>query len=251
MLRKAALPPFIHPLLFSWAEAGIGPSHKALLNCVGLVDLFKSRTGPDRNVVWKLIKLEQERILTSHTEFDRWELLASFQALLVYCLLRLQEAPVGNDGFDSGLLTTVNVVFNELSTRVGGILKMKLPDDPDVTWKDWIYNESRRRTVLVFQVINIMVEWSTAASAYATCGLVIIPLATSATLWNAKNPDTWREEFAPRCKERSLMGVSQTGVLTKLLLGESGITLHSVEWEEWTAEVGDIGTLVMMVGALL
>lgn len=28
MLRKAALPPFIHPLLFSWAEAGIGPSHE-------------------------------------------------------------------------------------------------------------------------------------------------------------------------------------------------------------------------------
>ncbi|KAJ6438390.1 proteasome subunit alpha [Purpureocillium lavendulum] len=251
MLRKAALPPFIHPLLFTWAEAGAGPSQEALINCVGLVDLFKSRKGSDRDVVWKLIKLEQERIVASHSEVDRWELLASFQALLVYCLLRLQEAPAGDHGFDSGLLTAVNVIFNALSASVGGILKMKLPDDPNVSWTDWIYNESRRRTVLVFQIINIMVEWSTAASAYATCGLVLIPLANNATLWNAKNSESWRSEFTLCCKERSLMGVSQSGALTKLLLGDSGITLSTVEWEEWTAEVGDIGTLVMMVGALL
>lgn len=42
-------------------------------------------------------------------EFDKWELLAAFQALLVYCLLRLQEVPAGNDGFEAALLTTVNV----------------------------------------------------------------------------------------------------------------------------------------------
>lgn len=44
-----------------------------------------------------------------HVEFDKWELLAAFQALLVYCLLRMQEVPVGNYGFEAALLTTVNV----------------------------------------------------------------------------------------------------------------------------------------------
>ena len=44
-----------------------------------------------------------------HTEFDRWEMLAALQALLVYCLLRLQEVPVGHDGLEASLLTTVNV----------------------------------------------------------------------------------------------------------------------------------------------
>lgn len=42
-------------------------------------------------------------------DFDKWELLAAFQALLVYCLLRIQEVPVDNDGFEPALLTTVNV----------------------------------------------------------------------------------------------------------------------------------------------
>jgi len=40
-------------------------------------------------------------------------------------------------------------------------------------------------------------------------------------------------------------------VLTKLQLTENCVVLSSVEWEEWRAEVGEIGTLVMIVGALL
>ncbi|KEZ41638.1 hypothetical protein SAPIO_CDS6950 [Scedosporium apiospermum] len=108
MLQKNALPPFISPLQASWAETGVGPQQQ-------------------------------------HAEFDKWELLAAFQALLVYCLLRLQEVPVGNDGLEAALLTTVNLVFNALVLSAGGIRKMNLPDDPGVTWMDWIYNESRRR----------------------------------------------------------------------------------------------------------
>ncbi|KAL7910623.1 hypothetical protein GGI35DRAFT_449222 [Trichoderma velutinum] len=254
MLQKTAMPPFISPLQSNWAETGVGPPQQSLLTCMGLVQLFKSRTDSNRNLVWKLIKLEQEKIFSKHTEFDKWELLAAFQSLLVYCLLRLQEAPVGNDGFEAALLTTVNHVFNSLALLAGGIPKMKLPDDASVTWIDWIYNESRRRTVLIFQILNILIEISTEASSYPTCGLVLIPLANKATLWNANDLEEWRVEFALNSKERKLHGLSQTGVLTKLQLADDCVReskLSSLEWEEWRAEVGEIGTLVMIVGALL
>ena len=46
---------------------------------------------------------------SQHSNFDPWELLSAFQALLVYCLLRLLEDPVGNDSFDVPLLVTVRV----------------------------------------------------------------------------------------------------------------------------------------------
>ncbi|PNP38140.1 hypothetical protein TGAMA5MH_10004 [Trichoderma gamsii] len=78
-------------------------------------------------------------------EYDKWELLAAFQALLVYCLLRIQDVPADNDGFEPALLATVNLIFNALTSTAGGIRKSELPDDPGVTWMDWIFNESRRR----------------------------------------------------------------------------------------------------------
>ncbi|KAL6909269.1 hypothetical protein GGI43DRAFT_394978 [Trichoderma evansii] len=253
MLRKAALPPFIHPLQISWAETGVGPRQQSLLTCMGLVSLFKTRTDSSKKLVWKLIKLEQEKILSKHSEFDKWELLAAFQALLVYCLLRVQEVPVDNGGFEAALLTTVNLVFNALTSSTGGIRKSELPDDPGVTWMDWIFNESRRRTVTIFQILNIIIEMSTEASAYPTCGFVLIPLPNSALLWNANCIEEWQTEFQFEIcsKERKIYGLLRTGVLMKLLLTDDCVILRTVEWEDWRAEVGEIGTLVMIVGALL
>lgn len=37
----------------------------------------------------------------------------------------------------------------------------------------------------------------------------------------------------------------------KLLLTDDCVILRSVEWEDWRAEVGEIGTLVMIMGTLL
>ncbi|EHK41635.1 hypothetical protein TRIATDRAFT_321815 [Trichoderma atroviride IMI 206040] len=251
ILQKAALPPFINPLQASWAETGVGPRQQSLLTCMGLVSLFKSRTDSSKKLVWKLIRLEQEKILLKHVDFDKWELLAAFQSLLVYCLLRIQEVPVDNDGFEPALLTTVNLIFNALNSTAGGIRKVELPDDPGVTWMDWIFNESKRRTVLIYQVLNTLIEMSTEASSYPTCGFVLIPLANSEALWNASGIEEWQTEFESRAKERVVHGLLRTGVLMKLLLTDDAVTLWSVGWEDWRAEVGEIGTLVMIVGALL
>lgn len=86
---------------------------------------FRSRTEANKNHIWRLVWLEQDRILTEvslaciqcetnsnngqYPKLGRWELLASLQALLVYCLLRLQDVPVGSEVLDVSLLTTANV----------------------------------------------------------------------------------------------------------------------------------------------
>ena len=92
---------------------------------------------------------------------------------------------------------------------------------------------------------------ATEASSYPSCGLLLMPLANSATLWNSNNLDEWQTEFELCNKERKLIGLSQAGVLTKLRLTDSCVELSSLAWEEWRAEVGEIGTLVMIVGALI
>lgn len=117
-----------------------------------------------------------------------------------------------------------------------------------------VHTDQSGRTVLIFQILNILIEISTEASSYPNCGFILVPLANSATLWNANNIEEWRTEFALCSKERKVHGLSQTGVLTKLQLADDCVQLSklsSLEWEEWRAEVGEIGTLVMIVGGLL
>lgn len=105
--------------------------------------------------------------------------------------------------------------------------------------------------MLIFQILNILIEMSTEASSYPTCGFVLIPLANSATLWNASGIVEWQTEFEICSKEPKVHGLLQTGVLMKLLLTDDSIALTSVGWEGWRAEIGEIGTLVMIIGALL
>lgn len=105
--------------------------------------------------------------------------------------------------------------------------------------------------MLIFQILNVLIEMTTEASAYASCGLVLIPLPSSAALWTADSPETWKAEFKLHSDEKFTYGVSNTGVLTRLLIQNGGARIFSEEWEEWRADVGEIGTLVMMVGALL
>lgn len=105
--------------------------------------------------------------------------------------------------------------------------------------------------MLIFQILNILVEMSTEASSYVTCGFVLLPLANNSTLWNANTVREWLPEFELCNKEQILHGVSSTGALMKLRLTDDCVVLCSAEWEEWKAGVGEIGTLVMIVGALL
>jgi hypothetical protein len=105
--------------------------------------------------------------------------------------------------------------------------------------------------VLIFQILNILIEMSTEVSSYPTCGFVLIPLAQSAALWNAGGIEEWQSEFEVCTRERTVHGLLRTGVLMKLLLTDDSVTLWSIGWEDWRAEVGEIGTLVMIVGTLL
>ncbi|KAL0938219.1 uncharacterized protein CTRU02_207950 [Colletotrichum truncatum] len=62
LLRKETFPPFMNPLLYSWAESGKTPSQQTLINCVSIVHMFKAQREANKSFMWTVIKLEQERI---------------------------------------------------------------------------------------------------------------------------------------------------------------------------------------------
>ncbi|KAK7432547.1 hypothetical protein QQZ08_000754 [Neonectria magnoliae] len=198
-----------------------------------------------------LVWLEQDRILNEHTKHGRWELLASLQALLVYCLLRLQDVPAGNDVLDVSLLTTANLVSGALASVIGQNCNFDIPRDPNQAWRDWVFNESRRRTTLIFQIMGMLVDMLTTVSTHSLAGFALVPLPASAAWWTAPNLEEWKTHFRRCYQDRIMYGLSEDGTLTKLQISNGGIDFSAMQWEEWSAEVSDLGTLVMVVGGLL
>ncbi|KAI0425843.1 hypothetical protein F5Y09DRAFT_334616 [Xylaria sp. FL1042] len=253
MLAKGTLPPFIHFSADVRSRFGDGyKAHESLFNCWDLVQSFKSQNTANKGSwLWGRIWHEQERILAEYPMFDRWQLLDALQTLLIFCLLRLQDAPVGHAVFDVSLLTTVNLVSQALASSVDESFDCRVSEDPALARKDWIFIESRRRTVLVFQILGLLVDISTAVSYFSIGGLVLVPLPSSAALWSSQDFERWKPEYKKWHEERAIYGLSETGILTKLQDASDGLRTSTVDWESWIAEVGDIATLIMIIGEIL
>ncbi|KAI1348880.1 hypothetical protein F5Y01DRAFT_317378 [Xylaria sp. FL0043] len=253
MRAKGALPPFIHFSVYARSRSGDGhEARDSLLNCWNLVQSFKSQNSENKGSwVWGRIWYEEERIRAEYSTFDRWQLLDALQALLIFCLLRLQDVPVGHAVFDVSLLTTVNLVSQALASSVDEYFDCSIAADPTLARKDWIFIESRRRTVLVFQILGLLVDISTAVSYFTIGGLVLVPLPSSTALWSTQDFERWKPEFKKWYKERSVCGLSETGSLVKLQDTDHGLRTNMMDWESWSAEVGDIATLVMIIGEIL
>ncbi|KAI1295183.1 hypothetical protein F5Y03DRAFT_410642 [Xylaria venustula] len=227
-------------------------STPSLADCWNLVQSFASQTATSKGSwMWGQIWYEQQRILSEYSSFDRWELLDALQTLLIFCLLRLQDAPVGHAVFDVSLLTTVNLVSQALGSSVSGTLDCSISEDPAVAWEDWIFIESRRRTVLVFQILGLLVDISTAVTYFSIGGLVLVPLPSSAALWSTQDFERWKPEYRKWYKDHTMYGLSDTGGLTWVESKCGEIKAGPAEWEVWSAEVGDISTLVMIIGEIL
>ncbi|KAI2628702.1 hypothetical protein GGR54DRAFT_359440 [Hypoxylon sp. NC1633] len=252
VMQKGSLPPFLSPRVYACAETGDGPPSHALVNCVSSVQAFKSRSKEaDKSWIWGRIWFEQERIMAEYSKYDEWELLASLQALLVYCLLRLEDTPAGHEAFDVSLLGTINHISSALAVVVEEHCDWDLPEEPLAAWRYWIFSESRRRTALLFQILNMLVDISSTISYRSVMGLVLVPLPSPAQMWNTLELETWLACSRASYEARTLYGLSEVGTLTRINKNNCSSFQTSVaEWEAWRAEVGDIGTLVMIISGL-
>jgi hypothetical protein len=62
MMRKETFPAFIHPRCFSFRPRENDPLPEALVNCMSLAQMFNGRTKETSKLVWRMIRMEIERL---------------------------------------------------------------------------------------------------------------------------------------------------------------------------------------------
>ncbi|TVY85788.1 hypothetical protein LAWI1_G008431, partial [Lachnellula willkommii] len=143
MLRYNTLPPFIHPRLIS---SDVEDDHmEPLSNCISLVHMISSGVKGSRNLFWKNVKLECEHICQEPVKLGDSGLLAAMQALSIYILIRLHEGETDYNNLDSLLAITVTVIAKQIAFRHITCSMQYTLHDYGLDWRDWIFEESRRR----------------------------------------------------------------------------------------------------------
>ncbi|PSN74876.1 hypothetical protein BS50DRAFT_512169 [Corynespora cassiicola Philippines] len=266
MQRYDALPPFVHPELLSSKSQNQGM--EAMRNCRSLFYMLRGGIQGSRKLLWKNIQLECERWRVESENMNRWEILAALQAMSLYILIRLDEGERDYNNLDSLLLSTITIlskVFNTSYPARGTDCSRFVSYSLDMDWNTWLFEESKRRMCLVFQIVNMMFCFEPATLCDLTAsGLTLAYLPARKELWEASDEQKWRVEAGRDPAALTTYGLSLNGDLVVLDGEEVGHREETVShefyrtnprtiasWEEWCSGVDGFGSLVMLTASLV
>ncbi|KNG85755.1 hypothetical protein ANOM_005732 [Aspergillus nomiae NRRL 13137] len=249
MLAHNMFPPFIHPAMVS--SDICNPDFEPLANCIDLVHMIGSGIQASRRLFWKNVRMECERFCDEHLKLNKWELLAAMQALSIYIIIRLDEGETEYNNFDLLLLKTITALSKQLS---GSELTKNVTfalhnSDPNNSWKEWTFEESRRRLCVIYRVVNMLVYFEPAAMCGLQTDLIIAPLPAKKQLWEAGNELVWKAESEKEPGIQTPFGLAANGDLVKL--GKPFATRGSANWEEWCSGMDGLGGLIMLAASLI
>ncbi|KAK1760076.1 hypothetical protein QBC47DRAFT_366346 [Echria macrotheca] len=267
-------PPFLHPKLMRLVLApegtdnGIVAEMEPLHNCISLLHMAGSRVPGSRKLFWRTVRGECERLHALHAGMSKWEALYGMQALFLYIIMRLDEGPTeDNRQVDLHLVAGVTALATHLASFAA-----TEPDIPS-TWNDWIFEESRRRLCVVYQIINMLVFFEPAAMCHLhTTDILIAPLPAPRPLWEAVEESSWRTErshissYSPRDDE--IYALAGSGEIVKLKQARppcheevaamvrkpkdaDGLLRSTASWDEWLTGMDGLGGLVMLAASLI
>jgi hypothetical protein len=130
-------------------------------------------------------------------------------------------------------------------------------------WKDWLYEESRRRMAVLYRVVNMLVYFDPAKMCNLPPDLVLAPLPAKKELWDASDEWTWNAEIKKDSIARTDFGLTKSWELIKLGYDGNGKTLvhtaitstsplrKSASWEDWCSGMDGFGSLVMLAALVV
>jgi hypothetical protein len=171
--------------------------------------------------------------------------------MLLYALLRATEADSSVSDFDLPFLICINHVSQAMAKLAGTQEVMQQPGSDPSDFETWVFYEARKRTVVVFRLLNMVVDISDAVSCFPMPGFVIVPLPGEEGLWKARHSGEWSASFARQGKPPSVFGMADSGGLVKLQKQGGGVVRSKVEWSKWLSDQGKLGFLIATAATLL
>ncbi|KAF2828222.1 hypothetical protein CC86DRAFT_348301 [Ophiobolus disseminans] len=260
MRNLASPPPFVHPFCL---KIGMDMDHKpleSLTTCASLMQLLGSGGDANRRLVWKNIHLECERLHAEWPLLDKWALLASMQALLLYMLLRLSEGEQPHNNFDVPLLSALWLIACALNQRIDNFAcTSPLGLSHGATHEDWIFEESRRRFSVTFRCLSMLFTTDPAGACILFDGFLLAPLPARKALWEASDGAQWAAEKREG-GNGGLYGIKMGGKMLRMdgweeldgCMEMHGSTEGDSDknWAEWCAGMDGLGALVMLAASL-
>jgi hypothetical protein len=242
MLSDWALPPFVHRLCMIEEKRDSHPG--PLSRCAGIMALWSTKNENNKHYIWKIIRMEQERLAEEVILYSDWNAVAALQAITIYFLLRVSADNDEDANFDIPLIETMA----KLSQRVKGITA-KYCDPASTahpTWEGWILVESLRRTISTLFIIEFLFDISpgldhTDCNSSKHWAKLLLP--STKQLWAAQTRFQWEQEYRASNSDRR-------PTFQELLRHDDIESPSGPLLDQWMGQVDEFGTLVINAASL-
>ncbi|KIM97235.1 hypothetical protein OIDMADRAFT_168993 [Oidiodendron maius Zn] len=242
MLRRETFPPFIHP----------HPHRQALPEplaiCMRIAQIFATRTLDIRSFIWRTIKAEQARVLTevnTLSKLSKQDLFAAIQAHMVYVIMRVIDGSREPLGWNHEMLLIGGMLCERFKEICNEPLCQDERSNPSLTWDDWIFAESRRRTSCAWFLLNCIISISNGLYCEVLEDVRMIPLPSPKAQWEASSHTGWENELEFNSNTLWTFG--------NLLDAHkwSNEPLSAQRLDSWNARIDNLGSLMNIATSIM
>ncbi|QGA13108.1 hypothetical protein EYB26_000753 [Talaromyces marneffei] len=245
MTRRETFPPFVHPHCYLYEGCNTFP--QVLANCMGIAQLFVSRTNDTRPFLWATILAEVRDIMSRLGSMNKFELFSALQGSLLYLIMRAMDTGPQHSAQDFELVRAHEMICDYTLQQIGHHADPEV-NDPHRQWKDWIFDESIKRVAWVWFALSVVYQIRSGVPgvpcrvADSTEGM---PLPCTKTEWEAQTEEDWRREYYKARSSQSTASIQTFGDLANASRG-SPAERHAkaTQLEAWNAGIDNLGVLL-------
>ena len=241
MVHASSLPPFIHE-----QQIACPSPNSPLANCCSLLKVCESEVPRNEAMVQGLIEQEMRNIQEQRSTFSPTNLLAAFQAYLVYVMalffnLERQQNPALRQ-----YMITLQQLACESSTQ--GLMTTAELSHARPRWASWILAEAKRRTLYTMYLFDDLLCTKDGLPIFIGTELTGLPATASKHLWRATHEAEWKAAY-----NEHLSRWDQAGLYLDELwpitpnLSEESVTERRRRVDKWLESVDEYGTMLYAI----
>jgi hypothetical protein len=236
----SSLPPFIHPSQID------DPSFVPLATCLNMVRVCQNPIAGSESTAAAILQQEMSRIYERRVECTHMELLATFQAYLLYAMalfLRLEQA-------STLFLRQAMMNLQDLAwmTTRQGIVCVAEQQHTRPKWEEWIVTEAKRRTLYVMYLFDDVISKQEGIPTFLGIELAGLPAPGSKSLWTANARHEWQKRYNLHLADWPDGGLCIDELWAiPIELGEEDVAKRRLRVEQWLEDLDEFGMMIYAV----
>ncbi|KAI1763279.1 hypothetical protein GGR53DRAFT_371436 [Hypoxylon sp. FL1150] len=194
---------------FSWFNHGYWFQPKLpgnVARCSEIAALYVNRSSAD-DTLWPIIDQENRRLLRDLPTYTLNELVSGMQAQIIYMTMFALDrySTHGIPEVSLKMLMTFEL-YCKKSLEIDQCTWVSIgePDEPGLTWEEWLHKETRRRCAVTWFLLSRFMDLKFGVTCPSITNCRTLPLPSPASLWGARSRSEWvasRRFYSDRSKD--------------------------------------------------